>query len=62
MLTRKGVRNFFENSYKQDDIPHIHLPMGVFKSFSIATSLSLDEIPDAEEMKKGNMMASIQDL
>lgn len=49
---REKIRSFFENSYKQEDLPHFHLPMRVFKQFNSTKTYFLDEIPSTEEIKR----------
>lgn len=48
---REGIKKHIESSYKQENIPLIQLPMGVFKKIDSLTATFLDEIPNPEEIK-----------
>lgn len=49
---RHEVRNYFHKKYMQEQLPKIELPMGVFKQFYDTTISTLEEIPNAREIKE----------
>lgn len=49
---KRGVRDFYWESYKKEPLPKIKLPHGVFKSFSQPTVSMLDEIQTPDEIKR----------
>lgn len=50
MIT-EGIRNYFEEHYKQENLPNIELPPGVFRKFDDSTRDQLENLPTEAESK-----------
>lgn len=49
---RQGIRLFMENSFKQDELPHIELPSNSFRKLFATSTHFLEDIPIGIEIKE----------